>query len=126
MIKFVIALLGIGIVGAGWYAVYKGTNMKDFFHIPSMSSSTGTTISGSAQFDLQGSTDKITDQAQQGLQRVASGTQQLIQSWQKLFDEKKLQAEKYMQGQRDELKRQAQQKLEDEAKKKIQWVFSGM
>jgi hypothetical protein len=41
------------------------------------------------------------------------------------LEQKKLEAEKYIQQQKDALKQQTQKAIEDEAKKKIQGIFSG-
>lgn len=111
--KAILILLGICIVIAAWYGVYKSTSLMSIGKVPSKES-------------LQQSSDALKQQAEKGLQNAASGAQQVIQSWQKLFDEKKLEAEQYMKAQKEQLKQQAQQKLEEEAKKKIQGVFSGI
>lgn len=113
IMKAILILLGICIVVAAGYGVYKSTSLMSIGKVPSKEA-------------LQQSSDALKQQAEKGLQNAASGAQQVIQSWQKLFDAKKLEAEQYMKAQKEQLKLQAQQKLEEEAKKKIQGVFSGI
>ncbi len=112
--KSIIVLLGIAIMIAVWFGIYKSTNLfTGSLTIPSQAS-------------VKESTDTLKKQGEQELQKVASGAQNLVQSWQKLLDQKSEEAKQYLQQQKEQLKQQAQQKLEEEAKKKIQWVFSGM
>ncbi len=60
-----------------------------------------------------------------GKQYVWSGAQQIMASGEALLQQKKLEAEAYLLEQKEKLKAEAQRKLEEEAKKKINWVFSG-
>ncbi len=60
-----------------------------------------------------------------GKQYIWSWAQQIMASWEALLQQKKLEAEAYILEQKEKLKAEAQIKLEAEAKKKINWVFSG-
>lgn len=61
---------------------------------------------------------------QSGVQKLESGAQNLLQSWQVLFDQKKQEAEQYLRDQRDQLKADAQQAVQDAAKEKIDSFFN--
>ena len=60
-----------------------------------------------------------------GVQKLESGAQNLLQSWQALFNQKKQDAEDYIRDQKEQLKDSAQQALQDAAKEKINSLFSG-
>jgi hypothetical protein len=61
---------------------------------------------------------------QSGKQMMSSGVDAIVASWNSIYDQKKKEAEEYLLQQKEQLKKDAQKKLEDEAKKKIEWVFS--
>lgn len=62
---------------------------------------------------------------QSGKQMLNSWAQQIVKSGQQLLDQKKQEAEQYLLQQKEMLKQQAQEAVQNEAKKQIQWVFSG-
>lgn len=60
-----------------------------------------------------------------GKQYIQSWVDHIVLSWQALLEEKKIEAQQYLMIQKQKLKLEAQTRLEAEAKKKIQWVFTG-
>lgn len=77
------------------------------------------------ELKLKDAQEKADSMINSGKQYMESGTQQIIASWQALWEQKKIEAEAYILDQKAKLKAEAQAKIEAEAKKKINWAFSG-
>jgi hypothetical protein len=119
--KTLFILLGIGVVGFAWYGLYKASYFLD------LNDAQTTIVKKSAGLsqELQSWVNKAQSAIHSGIQMVGSGAQRLVASWQALLEQKKLEASTYIQQQKDALKQQTQKTIEDEAKKKIQGIFSG-
>lgn len=112
--KAIIVLIALLILGAIGYGIYTAGTISDFFHLPTK------TIGEKQQFI------KEMQNPDAYVQKISSGAEQLLQSGKQLLDEKKNQAADYIQEQKEKLKQEAENAVQDAAKKKIESIFSGM
>lgn len=118
IIWFILALLVLAGVGFG---IYKASTMFDLSSKVKQTQQVEKSISDT--FDKTKTTAETAINSWK--QYILSWWQQLLLSWQALIDQKKREAEQYLLDQKEKLKAEAQKALEEEAKKKIQWAFSG-
>ena len=111
-------MLGISTISIAWYGIYRTWNLAKTQSEVNIKS---TVIS----HQLQSWLNHVQSNIDSGIQLLGSGADRLLVSGQVVMEQKRQQVLKYIQQQKDELKKQAQKTVEDEAKKKIQNVFNG-
>lgn len=115
--KYIRILLWIVVVWSVWYGVYKISTI--------FSDSTVVIPVQALQNKMQDAKSYSDNIVKNGLQYAESWAQNLLASGQKLLDQKKIEAEQYLIQQKEQLKADAQKRLEEEAKKQIQALFTG-
>ncbi len=112
--KKIVALIGVLFVIVAWIAIYKAVTFFQFQW----------DLKNSAQKQVDAATNKANALVESGKQMISSGVDSIVASWNSLYEQKKKEAEAYLLQQKEQLKQEAQKRLEEEAKKKIEWVFN--
>ena len=111
-----------------WIILISGVSLW-VYKVSTMFSLQDTFWSDIAKENIKNTLDVTQSQANtliiSGRQYVESGVNTILLSWSALLEQKKLETQQYLLIQKQKLKLEAQAVVEAEAKKKIQWVFSG-
>lgn len=111
--------LAIGV----WWAIYMGIErFQPAAVLETQTKKVDKTIDA-AKKDAQNTQKKWEALLQSGKQMLQSGADSAIASWQALLNQKKLEAEQYLQNQKNQLKEEAKAAVQAEAKNQIDKVF---